>query len=169
MNQHGEQKPSTIPKHTSSPPVLVSSCCSILDFFVMFLDRCLSFFFWPLCCLSFFDLRFLITSFVSSQTFLQTKDKRIYIVVVCTCRRKTYFLTQQFMQTAIRVVFVYYKSCLCVQLDSFSHWRTFISFHTLLNNIANMLAFVYRIWSSFCGVIYHWRQAGECTLLNNFF
>ena len=27
-----------------------------------FLDRCLSFFFWPLCCLSFFDLRIMITS-----------------------------------------------------------------------------------------------------------
>ena len=29
-------------------------------------DRCLSFFFWPLCCLSFFDLRILITPLVSS-------------------------------------------------------------------------------------------------------
>ena len=32
---------------------------------VSFVDRCLSLFFWPLCCLSFFDLRILITPFVS--------------------------------------------------------------------------------------------------------
>ena len=32
---------------------------------VMFVDRCLSFFFWPLCCLSFFDIRILITPLVS--------------------------------------------------------------------------------------------------------
>jgi hypothetical protein len=33
---------------------------------VCFVDRCLHFFFWPLYCLSFFDLRILITPLVSS-------------------------------------------------------------------------------------------------------
>ena len=32
---------------------------------VCFVDRCLSFFFSPLCCMSFFDLRILITPLVS--------------------------------------------------------------------------------------------------------
>ena len=31
---------------------------------VCLVDRCLSFFFWPLCCLSFFDLRFFVTPFL---------------------------------------------------------------------------------------------------------
>ena len=35
---------------------------------VCFIDRCLSFFIWLLCCLFFFDLRILITSLVSSNT-----------------------------------------------------------------------------------------------------
>jgi hypothetical protein len=35
---------------------------------VCFVDRCLSFFFWPLCCLFFFDLRILITPLVYSSS-----------------------------------------------------------------------------------------------------
>ena len=38
-----------------------------LVFCLCFVDRCLSFFFWPLCCLS-FDIRILITSLVSSNS-----------------------------------------------------------------------------------------------------
>ena len=33
---------------------------------VCFVDHCLSFFFWPLCCLFFFDIQILITPIVSS-------------------------------------------------------------------------------------------------------
>jgi hypothetical protein len=40
---------------------------------VCFEDRCLSFFFWPLCCLSFFYLRILITSLWYLQTLLDSK------------------------------------------------------------------------------------------------
>ena len=43
-----------------------------LVLFVCFVDRCLSFFFWPLCCLSFFDLRIMITPLVSSSNHTQT-------------------------------------------------------------------------------------------------
>jgi hypothetical protein len=39
-----------------------------LVLFVCFVDRCLSFFFWPLCCLSVFDLRILITPLGSSNS-----------------------------------------------------------------------------------------------------
>jgi hypothetical protein len=46
---------STLPEHISSPPVLVGIVLLHL------VGRCLFFYaFWPLCCLSFFDLRFLI-------------------------------------------------------------------------------------------------------------
>jgi hypothetical protein len=47
-----------------------------LVLFVCFVDRCLSFFLWPLCCLS-LDLRILITPLVSS---LLTPE-RIYIEI----------------------------------------------------------------------------------------
>ena len=42
-----------------------------LDLCVCFVDRCLSFLFWPLCCLSFFALRILITPLVSSNSSLK--------------------------------------------------------------------------------------------------
>jgi len=42
---------------------------------VCFVDRCLFFSFWPLCCLFFFDLRILITSLVSSNSsYMQWDD-----------------------------------------------------------------------------------------------
>ena len=50
------------------------SCYSILSFMCMFcrsLFVLLSFFFWPLCCLFFFDLRILITPLVSSNSSLK--------------------------------------------------------------------------------------------------
>ena len=39
---------------------------------VCFVDRCLSFFFWQLCCLFFFDLQILITSLVSLNSSYDT-------------------------------------------------------------------------------------------------
>ena len=42
------------------PGLLLGSCYSIFSFMYMFLDRCLSFLFCPLCCLSCIDLRILI-------------------------------------------------------------------------------------------------------------
>ena len=58
------------------PPVFsVIHVTRSLVLYVCFVDRCLSFFFWSLCCL-FFDIRILITPLVSSSssingTFLQ--------------------------------------------------------------------------------------------------
>jgi hypothetical protein len=68
-----EQELPTLPEHMSSPSVfnggwLVGWDGRSLVLCVCFVDRCLSFFRWPLCCLSFFDLRYL-------QTLLQ-----IYVV-----------------------------------------------------------------------------------------
>ena len=55
-----------------TPGVQWGSCYSINSFVcVCFVDRCLSFcpfFFWPLCCLSFFELRILIIPLVSSSS-----------------------------------------------------------------------------------------------------
>ena len=61
--------PSRAPEFT--PGFQWSSCCSIFSFICMFcrsLFVLLSFFFRPLCCLSFFDLRILITSLVPSNS-----------------------------------------------------------------------------------------------------
>ena len=44
------------------------SCYSIFSVMCMFVDRCLSFVFWPLCCLFFFDVQILITPLVSSNS-----------------------------------------------------------------------------------------------------
>jgi hypothetical protein len=44
----------------------------ICTFMVCFIDRCLSFFIWPLCCLFFFDIRILITPLVSSNSYLNS-------------------------------------------------------------------------------------------------
>ena len=54
-----EQELLTLSEHLSSPPVLVGSCYSIFSFICMFcrsLFVLLYFYFWPLCCLSFFDI-----------------------------------------------------------------------------------------------------------------
>ena len=65
-------------QHLSSLPVFTSgvSVTRSLVLYVCFVDRCLSlklsFFFWPLCCLSFFDLRILITSLISSNSSCNT-------------------------------------------------------------------------------------------------
>ena len=59
-------------EHPSSPPCFQGgSCCSIVSFrcSCCLVDRCCPFFFCPLCCLSFFYLRILITPLVSSNSF----------------------------------------------------------------------------------------------------
>ena len=77
-----EQELLKLPEHTSSPPVFsgVRVTRSVV-LCVCFVDRYLSFctFFWPLCCLFFFDLRILITSLVSSHSSYHIR------VLVCGC------------------------------------------------------------------------------------
>ena len=64
-----EQKLLTLLEQLSSPR---GSCYSIFSFMCMFCRSLfvpLCFFFWPLCCLFFFDLRMLITPLESSNSF----------------------------------------------------------------------------------------------------
>ena len=67
-----EQELLTLSEHPSSPPVFSGvRVTRSLVLYVCFVDRCLSFctfFFWPLCCLLFFNLWILITSLVSSNS-----------------------------------------------------------------------------------------------------
>ena len=71
-----EQKLLTLPEHLSSPPVFSGvHVTRSLVLCVCFVDRCLYFFFWPLCCLFFFDLRILITPLVSSNSSWKRKTK----------------------------------------------------------------------------------------------
>jgi len=62
----------TLPEHLSSPPVFSGvRVTRSLALFVCFVDCCVSFctfFFSPLCCLFFFDIRILITPLVSSNS-----------------------------------------------------------------------------------------------------
>ena len=53
---------------------------------VCFVDHCLYFFFWPLCCLFFFDLRILITSLVSSNS--SSNDTKHFCIVIWTNNTK---------------------------------------------------------------------------------
>ena len=67
-----DQELLTLLEHLSSP--LVFSGVRVtrsLVLCVCFVDRCLYFFFWPLCCLFFFDIRILITPLVSSNSSLE--------------------------------------------------------------------------------------------------
>jgi hypothetical protein len=60
----------TLPENLSSPPVLSGiRVTRSLVLCVCFIDRCLSFFFWSLCCLFFFDIRILIAPLISSNSF----------------------------------------------------------------------------------------------------
>ena len=64
-----EQELPTLPEDLSSPPVFSGvRVTRSLVLCVCFVDRCLSFSFWPLCCLFFFDVRILITPLVSSDS-----------------------------------------------------------------------------------------------------
>jgi hypothetical protein len=69
-----DQELLTLPEHLSSPRVFSGvHVTRSLDFIFMFcrsLFALLYFFFWPLCCLFYFDIRILITSRWYLQTFL---------------------------------------------------------------------------------------------------
>ena len=65
-----EQELPTLPEHLSSPLFSGVRCTRSLVLYVCFVDRWLSFFFWPLCCLFFFDIRIFITLLVSSNSSL---------------------------------------------------------------------------------------------------
>ena len=64
VSYNGNMELLTLPEHLRSS--LVFSGVQVARFLGFFVDRCLSFFFCPLCCLSVFDLRLLITPLVSS-------------------------------------------------------------------------------------------------------
>jgi len=68
-----EQELPTLPEHLSSPHVFSGvRVTRSLDLYVCFVHRCFSFctfFFWPFCCLFFFDIRILIAPLVSSNSY----------------------------------------------------------------------------------------------------
>jgi hypothetical protein len=90
-----EQELLTLSELLSSPPVFsgVRVTRSIV-LCVCFVDRCLSFFFWPLCCLS-FDIQILIIPLVSSNSscFLIVDSSQ---TLQHACRKKIFlYLAQQ--------------------------------------------------------------------------
>ena len=71
-----EQELLTLPEHLSFSGVRVTRCLVVC---VCFVELCLSFvlFFWPLCCLLFFDIRIIITPLLSSSSSLRLFQKHI--------------------------------------------------------------------------------------------
>ena len=72
----------TLPEHMSSPPVLsgVRFTWSLV-LCVCFVDRCLSFctfFFWPLCCLFFFDIWIMLTPLIYKGNNKTTEHRAIF-------------------------------------------------------------------------------------------
>jgi hypothetical protein len=67
-----KQKLPTLPEYPSSLSVFSGvRVIRYLVLYVCFVDRCLYFFFWSLCCLFFFDIRILLTPLVSSSSSYQ--------------------------------------------------------------------------------------------------
>ena len=94
-----EQELLTLPEHLSSPPVFsgVRVTRSLVLYTCMFcrsLFVLLYFFFWPLCCLFFFDIRILITPLVSSNSS-SCKMPALYFTYENYCGY-IYFLEYQF-------------------------------------------------------------------------
>ena len=85
-----EQELLILPEHLSS--IAVISRVRVARFLVLcvcFVDRCLSFWplsFWPLCCLSFFDLRILIGPF--GIFYLLLDSFFILILIIDACGKK---------------------------------------------------------------------------------
>ena len=66
-----EQELRTLLDHLSSPPIFSGvRVARSLVLCVCFVERCLSFFCWPLCCLFFFDLWIQTTTLVSTNSSL---------------------------------------------------------------------------------------------------
>ena len=79
-----EQELLTLLEHLSSPPDFQwGSCYSIFSFICMFC-RSLFIFFWPLCCLFFFDIQILINPLVSSNSSINMFSSSLYHVVILT-------------------------------------------------------------------------------------
>jgi hypothetical protein len=76
------------------PQFLVGSCYSIFSFICIFcrsLFVLLYFFFWPLCCLFYFDIRILITPLVSSNSSC-THLRLLRLVLCCMVHRIWFFM-----------------------------------------------------------------------------
>ena len=96
-----EQELITLPEHLSSAPIYsrVRIARSFV-FFVVFVDHCLSFFFWPLYFLS-CDVRLLITPLISSNFSF----KRIWILPydICFCILFVIYISRQYLHIRIYI------------------------------------------------------------------
>jgi hypothetical protein len=78
-----DQELLALPVHMGSPPIFSGARVTrSLVFCACFIDRCLHFFFWPLCCLFFFDIRIVITTLGSSNSSYKTEYTRCFIILL---------------------------------------------------------------------------------------
>ena len=78
-----EQELLTLPEHMSLPPVFSGvRVTRSLVLYVCFVDRCLSFFIWPLWCLFIVDLRILITLLVIFLVFYAMLCRSLFVLLL---------------------------------------------------------------------------------------
>ena len=108
-----EQELLTLPEHLSSPQVFSEiRVTRSLVLYVCFVDRRLSFctfFFWPLCCLFFFDIRILIAPLVSSNSSCINFNNQVFFSCLIVYGRFCYSFINHIVHFIIIIVFVYLK------------------------------------------------------------
>jgi hypothetical protein len=114
-----EQELLTLPEDLSSPPVFSGvRVTRSLVLYVCFVDRCLSFFFWPLCCLFFFDIRILITSLWYLQTLLDI------CVIIVECQAPCSTLKTSFVDSEKKAHYSCYKRINFSSLPNFPYFSS---------------------------------------------
>ena len=112
-----EQELLTLPEHLGF--VFLKSLIFCVEFFFSFVDHCFSvsrFLFWPLYCLSLFDLRLLITIF-GILTFLTHPQVVLYFTVIPSVKDYTAFmLAVIIMLDKINRLFLLHKNLFLPQL-----------------------------------------------------
>ena len=124
-----EQELLTLLEHPGSPPVFggihVTRSVVLCVLLCSSLFVLLSFFFWPLCCLSFFDLRILITPLISSNSSWKLWNSYHFILFVCFITWNMRMLVQKVCLDVIFEVESLHMSTPAVSLLLFLHlpWK----------------------------------------------
>ena len=129
--------------------VLVAQSLVFCVVFIYFADRCLPFFFWPLCCLSLFDLRLRITALVSSD-FSLVVFSIMFSIIVCVLILKislSKIKGKMFKLPITNIVdwHVYLHCMSCLLMSLTSPWHTYPWFCLARMDFWLHLAFIHAI------------------------
>ena len=103
-----EQTLLTLPEHLSSPSVRVTRSFVLC---VCFVDRCLSFFFWALCCRLIFNLWILITSLwylrlMDSDYLPLVSSNSSLVKYIASSQKKRYTASNSISKTCIQSMYL---------------------------------------------------------------